>query len=59
MEENIMQIPAKAALIILNLYKYFEERVSKKRIIEIWKANHKKTFDQLKAIIQKELEEAA
>ena len=54
-----MQIPAKDALNILSLYEHFKRRVSKERILEIWKENRGKTFEQLKIILQKELEEAA
>lgn len=55
----MLEIPARDALNILNLYEYFDRKVSKKRLVEIWKENREKSFDQLKAIIQKELGKAA
>lgn len=54
-----MDIPARDALKILSLYNFFKGKISKERILQTWKKNQNKSYEELKSILQEELEEAA
>ncbi len=45
------RIPAIAALNILSLYNHFGKKISKKRILEVWKKNPNANYEQLKALL--------
>jgi hypothetical protein len=55
----MLEIPARDALNILRLHSYFEEKIPKKTIIEVWKENPGKSFEELKCILQEKLPEKA
>jgi hypothetical protein len=50
------KIPTRDALNILSLHVFFGEKISKKELLEIWKKNREKKYEQLKEIILQELE---